>query len=269
MPNPVSRTAPLAAIHQDVGRFDVLVDEPAPDGRLPRAARCRCARCRKRSHLHRRAEQPVERLAARILQHQHGPTAVRGRAPAAAPPTLRPARPSIHIRAQGDRGSSGVGCSAAGSTASTAMRLPSARRRHPRQKTRCPPSSHKTWKLSSSLLSNGKNRSNCRTPSASRLSSSVKQAGASARFSRQQPGPALCQSRGTMTMSFPGARRRSGDLPLAVDGCRWQSPRTSACRSWTSKAAVPLSANPSHRRNVRFARCRTGSGLAALNPKRS
>ena len=28
------------------------------------------------SHLHRRAEQPVERLAAGILQHQHGPAAV-------------------------------------------------------------------------------------------------------------------------------------------------------------------------------------------------
>jgi hypothetical protein len=28
------------------------------------------------SHLHRRAEQRFERLAARILEHQHGPTGV-------------------------------------------------------------------------------------------------------------------------------------------------------------------------------------------------
>ena len=39
-------------------------------------------------HLHGRAEQPVERLAARILEHQHGPAAFARQAPAAAPPTL-------------------------------------------------------------------------------------------------------------------------------------------------------------------------------------
>ena len=45
-----------------------------------------------------------------------------------------------------------------------------------------------------------------------------------------------------MTTVFPGTRRRSGDLPQVVGDCRWHSPRTSACRSWTPKAAVP--ANP-------------------------
>jgi hypothetical protein len=136
----------------------------------------------------------------------------------------------------------GGGCSTAGSTASTARRWPSACRRHPRQNTRCPPSSHKTWKLSSSSPSNGKNRSNCRTPSASRLSSSVKQAGASAYKSHHQPGLALCEGRGNHDDVFSHRQAMVGPTSALGPGCRRQShERTSACRSWTSKTAIPTS----------------------------
>ena len=61
----------------------------------------------------------------------------------------------------------GAGCSAAASTASTACRLPSAPRRHARQKTRSP-SSHKTWKLPSPSAPNREDAFNCRTPPSSR-----------------------------------------------------------------------------------------------------
>ncbi len=58
----------------------------------------------------------------------------------------------------------GAGCSAAGNTASTARRLPSAPGRQAWQKTRSP-SSHKTWKFLSPSAPNRLARLNCRTPS--------------------------------------------------------------------------------------------------------
>jgi hypothetical protein len=58
----------------------------------------------------------------------------------------------------------GVGCSAAGSTAKTGVRWPSAPRRHPRQKTHSP-SPHKACRPLSPSGSNRENGLNCRTPS--------------------------------------------------------------------------------------------------------
>ena len=187
-------------IHQDMGRLDVLVDEPPlmqPGDRRDQTER----------EAQEAAPPPSAGRAAAPAARRPGPPApawsdrVRGRAPAAAPPTLRPAHPSVRIREQGDRGWPVAGAPRRAARPARRRRWPSARRRHPRQNTRSP-SSHKTWRLSSSSPPNGKNRSNCRTPSASRLSPSVKQAGASARIRHQQPGSALCQSRGTMTMAF-------------------------------------------------------------------
>ena len=176
------------------------------------------------------AEQPLQQLAARVLEHQHGPAAFADKLAAAAPPTHRPTHPSIRIRGPGDRGWRATGAPTAGTTASTATRWPSARRRHPRQKTRSP-SSHKTWRLPSSSPPNGKNRSNCRTPSASRLSPSVKQAW---RICARKPSAACVDT-------MPGPRPRDdgfsrhqatvGPTSAVVDGRRWQShERTSAYR---------------------------------------
>ena len=74
MPKPVSLTVPVVAVHQDICRLDVLVDEAAPmdlresrgdlDGEAQKAA-----------HFHGRPEQPVQRLALGVLEHQHRPTA--------------------------------------------------------------------------------------------------------------------------------------------------------------------------------------------------
>ena len=75
MPKPVSLRLAVGAVHQDIGRLDVLVDEPALMD-LAQRSRDADGEAQEASHLHRRAEQPVERLAARILQHQHGPAAV-------------------------------------------------------------------------------------------------------------------------------------------------------------------------------------------------
>ena len=75
MPNPVSRTSPVEFVEQDIGRLDVLVDEPAlvqlteSVGDVDREAQ-------EAPHLHGLAEQPAERLAARVLEHQHGPTGI-------------------------------------------------------------------------------------------------------------------------------------------------------------------------------------------------
>ena len=63
------------AVHQDIGRLDVLVDEPGLVD-LAQGDRDADGEVQEASHLHRRAEQPLERLAALILQHQHGPAAV-------------------------------------------------------------------------------------------------------------------------------------------------------------------------------------------------
>ena len=58
MPKPVSRTSAVAAVHQDIGRLDVLVDEAAL---MDLAQRCSDldGEAQEASHLHRRAEQPV------------------------------------------------------------------------------------------------------------------------------------------------------------------------------------------------------------------
>ena len=65
----------IRAVHQDIGWLDVLVDEAA----LMELAQSRGnsdRQAQEASYLHGRAEQTVERLAARILEHQHGPTGV-------------------------------------------------------------------------------------------------------------------------------------------------------------------------------------------------
>ena len=86
---------------------------------LPRARRERDRQAQECGPLQGRAEQSIERLAAGILKHQHGPAALTQSTRADAPPTPHPARPSVHIREQDDRGWQVSGCSAAGSTAST------------------------------------------------------------------------------------------------------------------------------------------------------
>ena len=111
----------------------------------------------------------------------------------------------------------GGGCSAAGTTASTARRWPSARRRHPRQNTRsrrlptrpgdCPLPHRRTERIGP--IAALRRQGGCRR--------SVKQAGAAARIRHQQPGSALCQSRGTITTAF---------FPAPGDGrvtFRWRS----------------------------------------------
>ena len=63
------------AVHQDVRRLDLLVDEAA----LMDAAQGRGdadGEAQEASHLHRRAQDPVERIASRILEQQHGPAAL-------------------------------------------------------------------------------------------------------------------------------------------------------------------------------------------------
>src|SRR6516165_8366493 len=62
-------------VDQDIGRLDVLVDKAA----LVKLAESRgssAAEAQEASHLHGLAEQLVEWLAARILEHQHRPTGV-------------------------------------------------------------------------------------------------------------------------------------------------------------------------------------------------
>ena len=108
MPKPVSRTCPSVRFTRILAGLMSLWTRPRRWS-LPSAAAMPIGKAQEASHLHRCAEQPVERLAARILEHQHGPTARRARAPAAAPPTPRPAHPSIRIRGRGDRGLTATG----------------------------------------------------------------------------------------------------------------------------------------------------------------
>ena len=75
MPNPVSRTCPSAQSHHNVSWLDVFVDEPA----LMKLAQSRGnsdSQAQEASYLHGLTEQTVERLAAQIIEHQHGPTGV-------------------------------------------------------------------------------------------------------------------------------------------------------------------------------------------------
>ena len=65
----------VGAVHQDIGRLDVLVHEAA----LMDLAQGRGdldGEAQEASHLHRGAEQPGERLAARIFEHKNGPAAL-------------------------------------------------------------------------------------------------------------------------------------------------------------------------------------------------
>ena len=78
MPNPVSRVDPSAQFTRILAGLTSLWTRPRwcslaqrgddADGEAQEAAR-----------LHRRAEQPIERLAARILEQQHGSTAFAGK----------------------------------------------------------------------------------------------------------------------------------------------------------------------------------------------
>ena len=62
----------VGAVHQDMRRFDILVDEAAPVG-LAQGAGDADREPQKAARLHRRADERRERFAARILEHQHGP----------------------------------------------------------------------------------------------------------------------------------------------------------------------------------------------------
>ena len=62
-------------IHQEMRRLDILVDEPPlmqPGDRRDETER----EVQEGPHRHRLAEQPFQQFAARVLQHQHGPTAL-------------------------------------------------------------------------------------------------------------------------------------------------------------------------------------------------
>ena len=85
MPNPVSRVRPSAQFDQNIGRLDVLVDEAALV-RLAERGDDADGEAQKASHLHRFADQSLERFAARILEQQH-------RSSAFAPELERPRRP--------------------------------------------------------------------------------------------------------------------------------------------------------------------------------
>ena len=62
-------------VHQNIGRLDVLVDE-AVLVHLAKGRGNADGDAQETSHLHRRAEQPAEQLAAGILEHQNGLTAI-------------------------------------------------------------------------------------------------------------------------------------------------------------------------------------------------
>ena len=74
MPNPVSRVRAVGAVHQDIGRLDVLVDEAALV-RLAQRGDDADGEAQEASRLHRRADQSLERFAARILEQQRRSTA--------------------------------------------------------------------------------------------------------------------------------------------------------------------------------------------------
>src|SRR5215475_2119856 len=62
-------------VEHDVGWLDIFMNQPA----LVKLAQSCCdgnRNTQEGSRLHGRAEQPFERLAARILEHQHGPARV-------------------------------------------------------------------------------------------------------------------------------------------------------------------------------------------------
>src|SRR5215475_8156130 len=94
------------------------------------------------SHLDGHAEQPIERLAPLIVEHQHGPTAIVHEVQwrtAHAPSSSSLSSYSWLRRSRLERD----GWSAAGITSNTARFSPLSSGREPRRKTRSP-SSHKT-----------------------------------------------------------------------------------------------------------------------------
>ena len=75
MPKPVSRTAPVAASTRILAGLMSLWMRPR-SWTLPRAVGDTDGESQEASHLHRRTENPIERLAAGVLEHQHGPTMI-------------------------------------------------------------------------------------------------------------------------------------------------------------------------------------------------
>ena len=75
MPKPVSQTSPVVRLTRILAGLMSLWTRPRW-WTLPSAAAIADGEAQKAPHLHRRAEQPVERLAAGVLEHQHGPTAL-------------------------------------------------------------------------------------------------------------------------------------------------------------------------------------------------
>ena len=60
-------------VHEDVGRLDVLVDE-APLVELAQRGRQADGHAQERRNLPRLSQEPIERLAAGVLEHEHRPT---------------------------------------------------------------------------------------------------------------------------------------------------------------------------------------------------
>ena len=88
----------------------------------PRAAAMPMARRKKLPTSMGAPSRPLERLAARILEHQHGPPLVLRRAQAAARPRRGRARPAARTRARAAAGWPGEACSPTGATTSSAGR---------------------------------------------------------------------------------------------------------------------------------------------------
>ena len=160
MPKPVSLTAPVVAVHQDIGRLDVLVDEAAPvdlcEGRGDRDGEAQ-----KAAHFHGRPEQPVERLAAGVLEHQHSPAAFADELQRSHRP--RPVQlvlQSVFVSKATENGRRrmlrGRQHSQHGGPTTVVMSLSAL------QKTRSP-SAHKTWRLLSPPAPNQEDGFICRT----------------------------------------------------------------------------------------------------------
>src|SRR5262249_59583016 len=62
-------------VEQDVGWLDIFMDEPALM-KLPERRGSSDGERQEASYVHRHAEQPLQRLAARILEDQRGSTSV-------------------------------------------------------------------------------------------------------------------------------------------------------------------------------------------------
>ena len=74
-PKPGEPHVSIRAVHHNISRLDVFVDEPA----LMKLAQSRGnsdSQVQEASYLHGLTEQTVERLAARIVEHQYGLTCV-------------------------------------------------------------------------------------------------------------------------------------------------------------------------------------------------